>query len=87
MHEFSLAQGLHDQLVAIAAQHDGAIRKAVVAVGADAGIVVESFVFGFNVLAEQHPSSKGMKLVVEAQDGGDLVLQTVELEEREAGDQ
>lgn len=81
MHEFSLAQGLHDQLVALAEQHTSMIRSAVVGVGDSAGIVVDSFVFGFNVLAEQHPATRGMKLVIESQDGNDLVLQTAELEE------
>jgi Zn finger protein HypA/HybF involved in hydrogenase expression len=56
------------------------VLKAEVSVGAESAIVVESFVFGFNVLAEQSEVTKGMELVIEADYGGDLVLQRVKLE-------
>ena len=53
MHEFSLAQGLHNQLMDLRHEHQATkVLEAEVSIGADAGIVVESFVFGFNVLAE-----------------------------------
>jgi hydrogenase nickel incorporation protein HypA/HybF len=81
MHEFSLAQGLHTQLLDLAREHQATkILKAEVSVGDGAGIVVESFVFGFNVLAEQSEVTKGMELVIEADSGGDLLLQRVKLE-------
>ena len=81
MHEFSLAQGLHNQLLDLARDHQVTkVLKAEVSVGAESGIVVESFVFGFNVLAEQNEVTKGMELVIEADSGGDLVLQRAKLE-------
>jgi hypothetical protein len=54
--------------------------QAEVAVGDDAGIVVESFVFGFNVLAEESEATQGMDLVIVSAAGHDLVLLRVELE-------
>ncbi len=81
MHEFSLAQGLHDQLLALVSEHQATkILKAEVSVGEGAGIVVESFVFGFNVLAEQNEMTRGMDFVIESEAGEDLILQRVELE-------
>ena len=79
MHEFSLAQGLHDQLMELAREHDADhIIKAEVLVGDNAGIVVESFVFGCNVLIEQFDVTRGMELVITRDDGGDLMLMRVE---------
>lgn len=81
MHEFSLAQGLHDQLLDLAREHRVAkVLQAEVLVGGESGIVVESFVFGFNVLAEQSEVTKGMALVIEPDSGADLILQNVKLE-------
>ncbi len=81
MHEFSLAQGLHNQLLDLVRGHQLAkVLKAEVAIGDDAGIVVESFVFGFNVLAEENEMTKGMDLVIARESGKDLVLLRVELE-------
>ena len=52
MHEFSLAQGLHKQLMDLSHEHQATkVLEAEVSVGADAGIVVESFVFGFKSVA------------------------------------
>lgn len=81
MHEFSLAQGLHNQLLVLVSEHQVTkVLKAEVSVGDGAGIVVESFVFGFNVLAEESEVTQGMDLVIESDLGEDLVLQRVELE-------
>ena len=81
MHEFSLAQGLHNQLLDLVREHQVTkVMKAEVSVGDCAGIVVESFVFGFNVLAEESEITKGMDLVIESDSGEDLVLLRVELE-------
>lgn len=81
MHEFSLAQGLHSQLLDLAREHQVAkVLQAEVLVGGESGIVVESFVFGFNVLAEQSEVTKGMILVIESDSGADLILQNVKLE-------
>ena len=81
MHEFSLAQGLQNQLLDLASEHQVTkVLKAEVSVGDGAGIVVESFVFGFNVLAEASEVTQGMDLVTESNSGDDLVLQRVDLE-------
>lgn len=81
MHEFSLAQGLHNQLVDLAQKNSTLkILKATVLVGENAGIVVESFVFGFTILAEQHDTTSGMQLIIESGTGDDLMLMRVELE-------
>lgn len=81
MHEFSLAQGLHGQLLDLAREHGvGKILKAEVRIGNDAGIVEESFVFGFNVVAGQDPKTTGMELVITHDEGGDLILMQVELQ-------
>lgn len=81
MHEFSLAQGLHNQLIDLAQENSALkIQKAVVLVGDNAGIVVESFVFGFDVLAEQHDITSGMLLTIESGTGDALMLMRVELE-------
>lgn len=81
MHEFSLAQGLHTQLLDLARQHNcSKILFAEVAIGKNAGIVVESFSFGVNVMISQSEITKDMKCDIIENDGDDLVLQRVELE-------
>ncbi len=81
MHEFSLAQGLHSQLLDQVREHDMVrVKMAIVLIGENAGIVVDSFVFGVNVLLEQYPETKGMELVIEHDGGQDLILQSLELE-------
>lgn len=80
MHEFSLAQGLHDQLIDLAREHEvEKVLKAEVCIGENAGIVVESFVFGFNVLAGQNPTTEGCELITQSDDGKDLVLMRLEM--------
>lgn len=80
MHEFSLAQGLHDQLMDLAREHQvEKVLKAEICIGENAGIVVESFIFGFNVLASQNDITKDTELIVENDDGTDLVLMRLEL--------
>jgi hydrogenase nickel incorporation protein HypA/HybF len=55
MHEFSLAQGLIKQLQQLAEQHGaGKIITVRVAVGRLSGIVIDSFSFGFEVLAREY---------------------------------
>ncbi len=81
MHEFSLAQGLHSQLLDLVREHEMVrVKKAIVLIGENAGIVVDSFVFGVNVLMEQYPETKGMELVIEHDNGQDLILQSLDLE-------
>ena len=80
MHEFSLAQGLHDQLITLAAEHKvEKVLKAEICIGDNAGIVVESFIFGFNVLASQNEVTKETELVVLTDSGKDLILMRLEL--------
>ena len=81
MHEFSLAQGLHGQLLDLAREHHvDKVLKAEVRIGKDAGIVEESFVFGFNVVAGQDPKTAGMQLVITHDESRDLILMQVELQ-------
>jgi len=81
MHEFSLAQGLFDQLLDLLDEHGAEkIIMAEVGVGHDAGIVVDSFTFGFDVLAQGSEKSRDMKLVIVEEAGADLVLLRVEME-------
>ncbi|CAG35744.1 hydrogenase maturation nickel metallochaperone HypA [Desulfotalea psychrophila] len=80
MHEFSLAQGLHDQLLDLAHEHEAQrVQKAEICIGENAGIVVESFLFGFDVLASQNDITRDTELVVERDDGRDLILMRLEL--------
>ncbi|PHR25216.1 MAG: hypothetical protein COA36_14535 [Desulfotalea sp.] len=81
MHEFTLAQGLHTQLLDLVRQHEmKTVRMAELSIGTNAGIVEESFLFGFNVLASQYEETKETKLVVIHDDSADLMLQRLELE-------
>ncbi len=86
MHELSLAQGLLDQLAALARQHRASrIVRVEVAIGRQAGIVVDSFVFGFNAIRTTLEVTREAALVVTATDGCDLVLNRVEMEDKPAG--
>ncbi len=80
MHEFSLAQGLHGQLLDLLRQHQATkILSAEIAVGDRAGVVVDSFLFGFNILAAEDPATHGLELKVSHNSGADLILMRVEL--------
>lgn len=81
MHEFSLAQGLHGQLLDLVREHGvEKVLTAEVRIGDNAGIVEESFVFGFNVVAGQDPRTSGMELRITRDEGSDLLLMKVELQ-------
>ncbi|KAB2889399.1 MAG: hydrogenase maturation nickel metallochaperone HypA [Desulfobulbaceae bacterium] len=81
MHEFSLAQGLHWQLLDLARDHHARkITRAEILIGGNAGIVEESFLFGVNVLIAQDPRTEGMEVVILRDDGQDLMLMKVELD-------
>lgn len=81
MHEFSLAQGLHSQLMDLVREHEmKRVRMAEIVIGEDAGIVEDSFLFGFNVLVDQYEETKGLELQVTRNNSADLVLQRLELE-------
>ena len=80
MHEFSLAQGLYDQLLDLLDEHGAdKIIMAEVGVGRDSGIVVDSFTFGFDVLARSSEKTRDIKLVTVEDSGSDLMLLRVEL--------
>ncbi len=81
MHEFSLAQGLTRQLVDLASLH--AVQKICtvrVAIGTRSGIVVDSFSFGFEVLAKETTLIRDAVLEISEPDGDDLILLQVEME-------
>jgi len=80
MHEFSLAQGLHDQIMDLVREHKAEkVFKVEICIGENAGIVAESFLFGFNVIAGQHEPTKDAELIVNKDDGKDLMLMRLEL--------
>ena len=55
MHELSLVQGLLSQLQTLAQQHSAiSISRVRVEVGPFAGIVIDSFQFAFDILANPH---------------------------------
>ena len=81
MHEFSLAQGLTRQLVELADEHGAEkICTVRVAIGTRSGIVVDSFCFGFEVLAKEHPLIREALLEISEPEGDDLILLQVEME-------
>ena len=65
MHEFSLARGLFAQLQELAEQHRAKkITVVRVDIGRLSGIVVDSFTFGFEVLAAENPLTSQARLVI-----------------------
>ncbi|WP_457574406.1 hydrogenase maturation nickel metallochaperone HypA/HybF [Desulfolithobacter sp.] len=81
MHEFSLAQGLMRQLNELAAAHGAKqIRKVRVSIGSSAGIVVDSFVFGFDALKADLELTRDAILEITRSEGMDLILTQVEME-------
>ncbi len=85
MHELSLAQGLLDQLRDLARQHGGRIVRVEVTIGRQAGIVVDSFVFGFDAIRKTMEETRQATLVVSVGEGSDLILSRVEMECDESG--
>ncbi len=66
MHELSLAQGLMDQLQALAAEHKAErILRLSVTIGSFSGIVVDSFTFGFDALKLDNPLTREAVLEIE----------------------
>jgi len=81
MHELSLAQGLLDQLLALAREHDaGTILNVKVQIGDQAGIVVDSFVFGFHAVKTGYQITRNANLEIQEVPGTDLILAQVEME-------
>ncbi len=81
MHELSLAQGLLSQLQALAKEH-GAEKIVLVrvSIGAQSGIVIDSFVFGFNAIKTTLALSRDAVLEISEVEGSDLILMQVEME-------
>ena len=67
MHEMSLVQGLLGQLHELAREHD---KKKVISVsmeiGPFAGVVIDSFQFGFDILAKDDPLTSEARLIIES---------------------
>jgi len=81
MHELSLAQGLMTQLTDLAGVHKAThIMTVRVNIGTVAGIVVDSFVFGFNAIKTEQICTKDAALEITEVDGADLVLAQVIME-------
>ncbi len=81
MHEFSLAQGLMQQLIGLADQHGAhKICTVRVEIGNRSGIVVDSFSFGFEVMAKENRLTREAVLELSESDGNDLILTQVEME-------
>ena len=81
MHEFSLAQGLMQQLSELAEQHEALkIYTVKVAIGTRSGIVVDSFSFGFEILAAENTLTREAVLKISEPEGDDLILLQVEME-------
>ena len=67
MHELSLAQGLLGQVVNIAEEKRASkVNKVKVSIGAFSGVVVDSFIFGFEALKREHPLTKEAELEIES---------------------
>lgn len=65
MHEFSLAQGLFKQLLQLADTHQAhKIIRVQVEVGRLSGIVVDSFSFGFEILAQENKLTRTAVLAI-----------------------
>ena len=81
MHELSLAQALLDQLQELAVTHGAEkILQVRVNIGRASGIVIDSFVFGFDAVKMDLPLTRKAILTIEEVEGSDLVLMRVEME-------
>lgn len=81
MHEFSLAQGLITQLADLAKAHKATrIMTVRVNIGIMAGIVVDSFVFGFNAVKTETDCVRQANLEITEVNGEDIILAQVIME-------
>lgn len=66
MHEISLVQGLLQQLEDLAAENEASkILSLTMEIGPLSGVVVDSFRFGFEILAAESELVKGARLLIE----------------------
>jgi len=65
MHEMSLVQGLIDQLVSLAAEHDkNKILTVTVDIGPLSGVAIDSFQFAFDILSKENSLTNGASLTI-----------------------
>lgn len=66
MHEISLVQNLLRQLNDLAAENQaGKILRVTLEIGPLSGVVIDSFRFGFDILAAEDERVKGARLIIE----------------------
>jgi Zn finger protein HypA/HybF involved in hydrogenase expression len=81
MHELSLAQALLSQLEQLATDNNASTVLIVrVDIGKDAGIVIDSFTFGFDAIKTEVALTKQAELIISETEGNDLILTRVEME-------
>ncbi|MFV0435794.1 MAG: hydrogenase maturation nickel metallochaperone HypA [Desulfopila sp.] len=69
MHEISLVQGLVDQLKTLAAENSASrVLRVTMEIGPLAGVVIDAFRFGFDVLCQEDPLLEEAELVIEVPD-------------------
>ncbi len=67
MHEMSLVQGLLTQLKDLAIEHNKSkVISVSMEIGPLSGVVIDSFQFGFDILAKDEPLTKDAKLIIES---------------------
>jgi len=67
MHEMSLVQGLLTQLNALAKEHNKLkVVSVCMEIGPLSGVVIDSFQFGFDILAKEDELTKDAKLIIES---------------------
>ena len=65
MHEFSLALGLIERLKELAKENNAKqINKVYIRWGKLSGVIIDSFVFSFNLIKEEYPFLKSCKIIV-----------------------
>jgi len=65
MHEMSLVQGLLGQLQTLATQHNkNKVISVSMEIGPFAGVVIDSFQFGFDILAKEDPLTTDAELKI-----------------------
>ncbi len=67
MHEMSLVQGLLGQLQQLAAEHNKSkVLTVSMEIGPFSGVVIDSFEFGFGILAKEISLTKDARLIIES---------------------
>ncbi len=66
MHEMSLVQGLLAQLNELAKEHNKEkVINVCMEIGPLSGVVIDSFQFGFDILAKEDPLTRDAELIIE----------------------